>query len=432
MSHTKKRNGIWRDVRTFSPPKKKNICKIDHIIKRIWAVEARNQLQQCQFPLKTLKMICLELNQAKLKLHPPCNLWTLISPILNGVQLSPCQILYQKKHNQAVLNQHLIIFILFMNRNYKHNFYKYILNCFKEAQLTKYSPFWYELEKYNQFIQRQKKIEMELLETYNNYKTTQNALSQFCESQKHNEMAEVNCNGRVIQPFLSSTFRDFFAERESLTNKCFPLTQKLCNSKGLFFAPVDLRWGVTSDQSGSGQVIKICLDEIDRCRPWFLGFLGFRNGWSLLNNDEHFVDHLLEETFHLASKDFPWINQYRDRSVTELEIIHGALGYDQHSTTRNKKSKCVFYFRGVKTLEKIDKNELKTYIDLGKAEAKLIALKKKIVTSGYKVQWFYGVDELVEMVEKDLIEMIENDYPQKDTDPLQHELLAHEVTFEIT
>lgn len=38
--------------------------------------------------------------------------------------------------------------------------------------------------------------------------------------------------------------------------------------------PLDLRWGVTSEQSGTGQVLKICLEEIDRCRPFFIGSLG--------------------------------------------------------------------------------------------------------------------------------------------------------------
>ena len=54
----------------------------------------------------------------------------------------------------------------------------------------------------------------------------------------------------------------------------FPRIEKLCQERGVFFAPLDLRWGVTSEQSGSGQVIKICLEEIDRSRPYFVGSLG--------------------------------------------------------------------------------------------------------------------------------------------------------------
>ena len=41
---------------------------------------------------------------------------------------------------------------------------------------------------------------------------------------------------------------------------------KKCNEKGLNFISTDLRWGVTADQCNSGQVIKICLDEIENCQ----------------------------------------------------------------------------------------------------------------------------------------------------------------------
>jgi len=63
---------------------------------------------------------------------------------------------------------------------------------------------------------------------------------------------------QYIRPFLSSTFRDFNAERNILTTTVFPRLEKLCTDRGVFFAPLDLRWGVTSEQSGSGQVKHSC------------------------------------------------------------------------------------------------------------------------------------------------------------------------------
>ena len=79
-----------------------------------------------------------------------------------------------------------------------------------------------------------------------------------------------------IRPFISSTFRDFADERDCMQTSAFPRIEKECNTKGLTFTPLDLRWGVTSEQSSSGQVVKICLDEVDNCRPYFIGCLGFR------------------------------------------------------------------------------------------------------------------------------------------------------------
>jgi hypothetical protein len=38
--------------------------------------------------------------------------------------------------------------------------------------------------------------------------------------------------------------------------------------------PVDLRWGVTEEETQ--QALEICLGEIDNCRPFFIGLLGRR------------------------------------------------------------------------------------------------------------------------------------------------------------
>jgi hypothetical protein len=50
---------------------------------------------------------------------------------------------------------------------------------------------------------------------------------------------------RVIRVFVSSTFRDMFAEREELVKQIFPQLRKLCDQRGVVWGEVDLRWGVT-------------------------------------------------------------------------------------------------------------------------------------------------------------------------------------------
>ena len=42
---------------------------------------------------------------------------------------------------------------------------------------------------------------------------------------------------------------------------------------------VDLRWGVTQEQSDNDQALDVCLQQIDECRPFFVGILGERYGW---------------------------------------------------------------------------------------------------------------------------------------------------------
>jgi hypothetical protein len=124
-------------------------------------------------------------------------------------------------------------------------------------------------------------------------------------------------NTRVIRPFLSSTFRDFNQERDLFFKTACPRLEAFCASKGLYFAPLDLRWGITSEQSGSGHVIKICLDEVDRSRPYFVLSLGFRNGWAHAKNAEK-PDELLQKTFELGKEFYPWVEHFDDRSVTEI------------------------------------------------------------------------------------------------------------------
>ena len=84
---------------------------------------------------------------------------------------------------------------------------------------------------------------------------------------------------RLIRVFVSSTFRDMQAEREVLVKQVFPELRKLCDERGVVFTDVDLRWGITEEQSDRGEVLPICLAEIERCRPFFIGLLGNRYGW---------------------------------------------------------------------------------------------------------------------------------------------------------
>jgi hypothetical protein len=66
----------------------------------------------------------------------------------------------------------------------------------------------------------------------------------------------------------------------------------------------------------------MCLDEIDSCRPYFIGFLGNRYGWSQQRGRE---DMLLKQTFGNAMEKHPWLKDVTDRSVTELEVLHSTL-----------------------------------------------------------------------------------------------------------
>ncbi len=84
---------------------------------------------------------------------------------------------------------------------------------------------------------------------------------------------------RSIRVFVSSTFRDMHEERDELIKRVFPQLRRLCEARGVAWSEVDLRWGVTDEQKAEGAVLPICLAEIDRSRPYFIGLLGQRYGW---------------------------------------------------------------------------------------------------------------------------------------------------------
>ena len=69
------------------------------------------------------------------------------------------------------------------------------------------------------------------------------------------------------------------AERDYLVKFIFPQLRKLCESRGVAWGEVDLRWGITNEQSADGQVLPLCVAEIQRCPPYFIGLLGERYGW---------------------------------------------------------------------------------------------------------------------------------------------------------
>ena len=80
--------------------------------------------------------------------------------------------------------------------------------------------------------------------------------------------------GSQLRVFISSPFRDMHAEREELVKQVFPQLRKLCEQRGVIWSDVDLRWGIADEQKAEGHALPICVAEIDRCRPYFIGLLG--------------------------------------------------------------------------------------------------------------------------------------------------------------
>ena len=54
---------------------------------------------------------------------------------------------------------------------------------------------------------------------------------------------------KTVRVFVSSTFKDYFAEREILVKTVFPRLREFCLQRRLLLVEVDLRWGVPQESS---------------------------------------------------------------------------------------------------------------------------------------------------------------------------------------
>ena len=218
---------------------------------------------------------------------------------------------------------------------------------------------------------------------------------------------------RVVRVFISSTFRDMHAEREELVKYTFPELRRRCRERGVEFVDVDLRWGVTQEQSERGEVLPICLAEIERCHPYFIGLLGERYGWVPEEIDQELFDSQ------------PWIKEHKEKSVTELEILHGVLEnpkMEKHS---------FFYFRDPEISRQVETALSKESGYLSESVAsknKQSSLKERIANSDFLQQNYEDVKTLGEQVLGDLWATIDKQFPESEVPSnLEQARLEHEA-----
>src|ERR1035438_5047409 len=83
--------------------------------------------------------------------------------------------------------------------------------------------------------------------------------------------------------FVTSTFRDMQDERDYLRAYVFPTLEERLRRRYHFLEPIDLRWGVETVSAAKQPakellVLKVCLAEIQRSRPFLIALVGDRDG----------------------------------------------------------------------------------------------------------------------------------------------------------
>ncbi|KAN0022174.1 hypothetical protein ACTFIU_004345 [Dictyostelium citrinum] len=205
--------------------------------------------------------------------------------------------------------------------------------------------------------------------------------------------------------FISSTFLDMQGERDLLVKTIFPELRAKCLKNRIHLTEIDLRWGITEEDAHKNRSVDLCLEEVDRCRPFFISLLGQRYGW--VPKKEQIPQ----------DPKYDWIRELpTQRSITELEVLYAAFQGKKKPTTNS-----LVYFRDSSFSQEVPKQFRDQFeCEDRTSQAKLEQLKQKIIQSKsphlshftYSAKWgginsegipvSTGLDELCERIQTDL------------------------------
>ncbi len=204
------------------------------------------------------------------------------------------------------------------------------------------------------------------------------------------------------------------AERDYLIKFTFPRLRKLCESRAVTWGEVDLRWGVTDEENAEGRMLSLCLEEINRCRPYFIGILGERYGWIPENVSAELV----------AREGWLQAQLEQRKSVAELEIRHGVLNNPELAKY------AFFYFRDPDYINTIPRAQRSDFLSKDpESLGKLNELKQLIRAGKFPVRENYAdPKELGDLILEDFTGLIDSIFPV-DTEPdlLDREAWDHEA-----
>jgi hypothetical protein len=183
------------------------------------------------------------------------------------------------------------------------------------------------------------------------------------------------------------------AERDHLHDVIFPELERRLSERHFHLEAVDLRWGVETVSTEAEAekellVLKVCLHEIKRCRPFLIVLMGDRYGWIPP-----------ADRMNAAAYEEGYAEDVSDKSVTALEIEFGLFSDPDQETG------FFFYFRDIENYEDMPPEQQAFYSEAysPKAEdkaqyAKLQALKQSIEADPrfgsrvrhYSVKWEHG------------------------------------------
>ncbi|MBR1814261.1 MAG: hypothetical protein IJ773_10605 [Lachnospiraceae bacterium] len=140
---------------------------------------------------------------------------------------------------------------------------------------------------------------------------------------------------KKVSIFLGISFEDMYSERDFLYAEVFPELKKWCRDRKLALEILDPGYDMTEEKCRMNAMsLLISLKGIDRCRPFFLGFLGQHRGYIPK------VEEIAPDTY----RQYPGLEQYiGSHSFLELCLIHAIL--DPMAEKLFPATHCILYER---------------------------------------------------------------------------------------
>ncbi|XP_021569917.1 telomerase protein component 1 [Carlito syrichta] len=233
-------------------------------------------------------------------------------------------------------------------------------------------------------------------------------------------VAPISLQGwRSIRLFISSTFRDMHGERDLLLRSVLPALQARAAPHRISLHGIDLRWGITEEETRRNRQLEVCLGEVENSQL-FVGILGSRYGY--IPPSYNLPDH----------PHFHWTQEYPSgRSVTEMEVMQ-FLNRDQ---CLQPSAQALIYFRDSSFLGSVPDAWKSDFVSESEEAARRISelknylsRKKGIICRRYPCEWggvadgrpYVGeLEEFGQLVLQDVWNMIQKLYLQPGAQPEQ-------------
>ena len=176
-------------------------------------------------------------------------------------------------------------------------------------------------------------------------------------------------NWRCIKIFVSSTFKDMDVERDIIRMLVEPKLNEFLAEYNCSVEFVDLRHSVKTDKSMSEEekeraIFSICMDEIDSCSPYFIGFLGHRYGWV---PPAYLTDSIVTpENLEIDENEL---------SVTLREFLRGAF--------LNPESKSLIFLRDESSYRNLSPKELSDFVESDDGKAHVETLRNFVQSGNF-------------------------------------------------